>query len=227
MKNRSCTIFTLLTVLLVGSGTSVLAADTPRPLEVDDYFALKYVGSPVISPDGQWVAYTVSSQDLEKDSRGTRVWMISTAGGDPLPITTKGSSAWRPRWSPDGTHLSFIATSNDPDNASSQVFTLDLRGGERVQLTNVAEGVEGFEWSPNGRQLALVIRDQETENGPGPWVIDRLKFKDDYVGYLDRLRGHLYVYDIDTEAVTQITAGDYEDYSPAWSPDGSKDRFCQ
>jgi len=42
------------------------------------------------------------------------------------------------------------------------------------------------------------------------------------VGYLNRLRAHLYVFHIDTKAVTQITSGDYEDYSPAWSPDGSK-----
>ena len=52
MKNRSFTRATLLTVLLLGSEFSVLAADTLRPLEVDDYFALKNVGNPVISPDG-------------------------------------------------------------------------------------------------------------------------------------------------------------------------------
>ena len=217
----------MLTALLVGSATPASAADDLRPLEVDDYFALKYVGSPVVSPDGKWVAYTVSSQDLEKDSRGTRVWMISTAGGDPLPMTAKGSSAWRPRWSQDGRHLSFIATSNNTDNASAQVHTLDLRGGERVQVTDVAGGVEGYEWSPDGKRLVLVIRDPDpnADAGPGPWVIDSLKFKEDYVGYLNRLRGHLYIFEIETGGVTQITSGDFEDYSPAWSPDGSKIAF--
>jgi dipeptidyl aminopeptidase/acylaminoacyl peptidase len=194
-----------------------------RPIEVDDYFALKYVGSPTVSPDGKWVAYTVSSQDLENDSRGSRVWMSPVSGGDPMPMTAKGSSAWSPRWSPDGSHLSFVAMSKESD--SSQVFTLDRRGGERVQLTNVAGGVEGYEWSPDGKQLVLVIRDQEPDKGPGPWVIDSLKFKEDYVGYLNRLRAHLYVFDIDSAVVTEITSGDYEDYSPAWSPDGSKIAF--
>ncbi len=212
--------------LLAGVAVPLQAQDRDedRPVQIDDYFALKYVGSPVVSPDGKWVAYTVSSQDLAKDSRGTRIWMISTAGGDPLPMTAKGSSAWSPRWSPDGKHLSFVAQSDDGDGSTSQVFTLDLRGGERVQLTNVAGGVEGYEWSPDGNRLVLLIRDQDpdADDGPGPWVIDRVKFKDDYVGYLNRLRAHLYVFDIDMGRVTQISSGDYEDYSPAWSPDGSK-----
>ncbi len=74
----------------------------PRPLEVDDLFSIQRVGNPHISPDGQWVAYTVGSTDLEKDKSETRVWMIPASGGEAIPMTAKGSSAGQPRWSPDG-----------------------------------------------------------------------------------------------------------------------------
>jgi dipeptidyl aminopeptidase/acylaminoacyl peptidase len=208
----------------VASGTPASTQDghAGRPVQVDDYFALKRVGSPLISPDGEWVAYTVGSKDLANDRSETRLWMIPTAGGEPLPMTAAGSSIWQPRWSPDGNYLTFLASS---ENQTSQVFRLNLRGGERVQITHIEQGIEGYEWSPDGNHLALLIRDPGQEESDGPWVIDQLKFKEDYVGYLNRQRAHLYVHDLEAKTTIQITNGDYEDYGATWSPDGSKIAF--
>ncbi len=229
MKTLSFIELTLLSVLLVGAGSgarvSAQEADALRQLRVDDYFALKDVNGPRISPDGAWVAYTVGAQDLENDRSETRLWMVPTSGGPALPMTARGSSISRPRWSPDGRYLAFLsqrAWQQGSGEEGRQVYTLDLRGGEGVQLTNVEQGVEGYEWSPDGKQLVLVIRDQPSQGeADGPWVIDRLQFKEDYEGYLNRQRAHLHVFDIETKATVQITSGDYEDYAPAWSPDGS------
>src|ERR1022692_2374799 len=56
---------------------------------------------------------------------------------------------------------------------------------------------------------------------PRPLVIDRYRFKSDMVGYLDRRRTHLYVIDVATKAVVQVTSGDFDAEEPAWSPDGA------
>ena len=71
MKTYSSSKLTLLSLLLVGAAlgthTSAQEAETLRPLAVDDYFAIQSVGSPIVSPDGAWVVYTVSTKDLEND----------------------------------------------------------------------------------------------------------------------------------------------------------------
>jgi dipeptidyl aminopeptidase/acylaminoacyl peptidase len=227
MGTHSLINVTLLTFLLLGanpgSQASAQDADSLRDLQVDDYFALQSVGNPHISPDGGWVAYTIGTKDLENDRSESRLWIVSTSGGEPRPMTAKGTSVGSPGWSPDGTYLTFTANSGDQ---GSQLFSLDLQGGgERVQITNIEGGIGGYKWSPDGKRLLLTISDKIEEKSDGPWVIDQLKFKQDYVGYLNRQRTHLYVHDLEAKTTIQITNGDYDDYGATWSPDGSKIAF--
>ncbi|MDP6416174.1 MAG: S9 family peptidase, partial [Gammaproteobacteria bacterium] len=197
-------------------------SDDPRLLTPEDFFELKQVANPVISPEGDWVAYTVRETKLEDDESETRIWMVSSDGDEVMPMTGVGSSASSPAWSPDGKYLSFLASRNDGE---TQVWGLNRRGGEAQQLTEIEQGVNGYAWSPDSRRLALLIRDPEDEDEEGsedkeePWVIDRLQFKRDYAGYLDRRRTHLYVFDLASDDKTharQITSGDYDDSQFAW-----------
>ena len=197
---------------------------TKTDLTIDDYFELKSVGSPVISPDGKWVAYTITETDYEDDSRETRIWMKSTSGGEALPMTAKGYSAGNPQWSPDGKYLTFTASRGDVEK--TQVWTLNMMGGEAVQLTDIEQGVSDYAWSPKGDRLLLMIKDKKEESErPEPYVIDRLQFKRDYVGYLDRLRTHVYTFTPGDTAAVQLTFGDFDDSQAVWSPDGTKIAF--
>jgi Tol biopolymer transport system component len=221
--------------IFVLSGNSLFAQEQPkkRPLVIDDLFKIKRVGSPEISPDNKWVAYTVSSTDLEKDKSENRIWMVSTDGGEPLPMTAKGYSASRPAWSPDGRYLSFLAAR---DEEKTQVWALDRRGGEAQPLTEVPQGVSSYEWSPDGKKLLLILRDPKPEDlekekdkkkpeKPEPWVIDRLQFKRDRSGYLDTRYSHLYTLTLGEKKPVQITSGGTDDSQPAWSPDGKQIAF--
>jgi Tol biopolymer transport system component len=221
------------TVAFVTLGTTPAAAQT-RTMEIEDQYRIKRVGGAQVSPDGEWVAYTVSTTNLEKDQSKSQIWMVSTQGGDPIPLTMSSESAGGPKWSPDGKYLSFTATRGE--DAESQVWVLDRRGGEAQPLTEVEQGVGGFEWSPDGSKLLLTIRDPDstgaTEEGGqqsrvrDPWVITRLQTKRDGRGYLtDTRKTHLYVFDVQTKKLTQITSGRWDEGSPSWSPDGSKIAF--
>jgi dipeptidyl aminopeptidase/acylaminoacyl peptidase len=233
-------------LLSVAIAVSAAALDQPEPpnlrnLEIDDLFRLKSVADPELSPEGSFVAYSVEAASLEKDESETAIWMSPWAGGEALPMTAKGSSASSPRFSPDGKYLSFLASrksgKDDDDEAESQVWLLDRRGGEAQQLTEVSQGVSGHEWSPDGKRMVLLVKDPSPEElerqkhkeqgtkparakAKPPHVIDRLQVKRDYEGYLDRRRTHLYVLDVASKKLTQITSGDTDDRQPVWSPDG-------
>ena len=204
-------------------------AEDASPLPAEAAFELRSVGNARISPDGEWVAYTVSTPEPEKERSRSRLWMVPSEGGDPIPMTREGTSVGSPAWSPDGRWLTFTATieGGDDDDAKSQVWALDRRGGEAQQITEVTQGIQSYLWSPDGSKLLLRIRDEEekdsswTSDRPEPWVIDRLQIKRDRIGYLtDTRKSHLYVFDIATKELTQVTAGDYDESAPTWSPDG-------
>jgi len=239
MKINNLLIASIMSLFI---GTSTLAVEAEkRAIKIDDFFELKKIADPRISPDEKWVSYTVSSSDLKKNKSETRIWMAPTKGGEAIPMTAKGYSASKPRWSPDGKYLTFIAKRSEAGESKKnsedkpQVWSLNRLGGEAQQLTNVKQGVSGYEWSPDGKKLLLLIRDPKPyeltedkadDKEPRPFVVDRLQFKRDYAGYLDRYRTHLYVYTPNSDnAPIQITSGDFDDSQPAWSPDGKSIAF--
>ncbi len=213
-----------LTALLALLITVSAEADSSGVFDIDNYLGMKGVSEISVSPDGAFIAYTITESDFEKDYYSSAVWMLPVAGGDPVRMTAEGSSSQTPKWSPDNRYLAILSSRKDD---TSQVWLLDRRGGDARQLTEFKQGVNSYDWSPDGRQMVLVVTDptpadldEEERPYPRPYVIDRLQFKEDYVGYLDRYRDHVHVIDVESQTSRQVTFGDYEDSQPAWSPDG-------
>lgn len=222
----------LATALVLAVPVASLAAQTTpatrRPLRAGDIYRLRNVNDPQISPDGAWVAYTVSTIDSTKDKGDTDVWMVSWDGKENIRLTSTPDGESTPRWSPDGRYLAFV--SGRQEGKGGQIWLLDRRGGEAQRITQIRGGVSEYQWSPDSKRLAVVVeeetdsvakKDTAEKKTPNPIVIDRYQFKRDITGYLETKRNHLSVYDVEGRKLESITSGLDDDNAAAWSPDGN------
>ena len=190
-----------------------------------DVYELTGVADPRLSPDGATVAYLVGRVDKDANEYRSAIWLAAADGSPPPRRFTSGEkSDGDPRWSPDGAQLAF--TSNRADKAS-QLYVMPVAGGEPRKLTSLKEDVTHAAWSPDGTTIAFVARvrdaayEEEDDKKRAPRRLTRLQYKLDSVGWTADRPQHLFLVPADGSAEpTQLTDGDYEDSSPAWSPDG-------
>ncbi|HEY1339830.1 MAG TPA: S9 family peptidase [Bryobacteraceae bacterium] len=219
----------------------VFAQPAKRLMTVDDQHRFHDVRDVQISPDGKWVAYTVSSVDVTADKSDTDIWMANWDGTQQVRLTSSPDGENAPRWSPDGRYVSFLSSRTGGKARGNQIWLLDRTGGEAQQMTDFKTRLASYEWSPDGKRILMTITerdpnapdDEQQPNGggaggrggpnvraPKPIVIDRYKFKQDVQGYLTQPPGRVFVYDVATKKAEPLTREGFEVGPATWSPDG-------
>ncbi len=248
---RACLHYGFLVTILLSVAAAAQAQTTAKhPITFDDLIRMHRVSAPEVSPDGKWVAYAVSTPDMDANRSASNIWVAPTAGGEALQLTQSGHDS-SPSWSPDGKTLGFISSRD----GNSQVYLLPMEGGEARKLTTLSGGADIFKWSPDGKTIAFTSsvypdcvsrsaaalnndddcnskRDTEKEKSQvKAHVYEQLLYRH-WTHWFEGKRSHLFVVPVDAGAAARdLTAGANYDVPPDersgpgdlnFSPDGKE-----
>ncbi len=196
-----------------------------RRVTINDLFEIQMVADPQISPNGERVAFVVSTLDGDANRYRSAIWMTDASGGsEPYRYTGGGGLDSSPRWSPDGSQLAFVSDRS----GRNQLHVMPSDGGESIQLTSGDDPISDIQWSYDGSSLFFVMRRGEKFNSSTDTkVLKTLRNRMDGEGFWDGRRRHIFsIKATGDDAPEQITSGDWDNTQPAPSPDGSRIAFC-
>ena len=214
----------LLVLALLLAPALAAAQSAPRIPTVDDLLRVKAAASPQISPDGAWVAYTVSEADFTQDAFVSQLWIANAATGERRQLTRGDKPAGNPQWSPDGQWISFTSSRVGDRN---QLFAIRSDGGEAMQLTKAETAVGGYAWSLDGKYIAFIANEPATQAAKDR----RAAFSDFEVVRQEYDHSHIFTLDVD-DAMRAPVTGRQRTRGKAlsvggfsWSPDASQIAF--
>jgi len=213
-----------------------------QPMTFDDLYGFDQVGDVQLSPDGRTLAYTLTRNDLEKNTRTTHIYLLTLAEGTARRLTAREAGESAPRWSPNGRMLAFVSRSDN----GSQVWISRPEEDTSHPVTSISTGAGSVAWFPDNRRFLFNSsvypdcpddncnreRDSLAEhNSIRARVYDHLLFRH-YSSWGEGKRNHLFVADTGLGPAVDLTPGD-DDVPPvagggrpayAVSPDG--DEIC-
>lgn len=154
MKIQSTLLCSLLGLFLIHS---ISAQSDKKDPSFEEVISLKSAGTPIISPDGRHVVFSISRADWKENRYDSELW-LSKDGGAPFQLTnTPKGSSFSPQWSPDGQWIAFLASRGE----KTQLHAIRVAGGEARVISNAKEGVSSYALSPDGRHIAFTMSQPE------------------------------------------------------------------
>ncbi len=199
-----------------------------------DLYQLKSVGDAQISPEGNRILYTVVNNDRPGTPYST-TWLMDVASGKSTRLGDENGSASGARWSPDGKWIAYVGSVGEKEG----LVVANGEGRSPVVLAAILptnhptpSAGERVSWSPDSKKIAFVSATPgpETDNPSGdPVVVSRYLYKPTASNgasrFNDNRRSHVFVVDVETKQVQQLTDGTFYEHSIDWSPKGDEILF--
>jgi dipeptidyl aminopeptidase/acylaminoacyl peptidase len=209
-----------------------------RPMTFEDMMQMKRLGDTAVSADGKWLAYSVTTVNLDKNTKTAELWLQAIAGGDPMKLAVAQAGDSGAQFAPDGKHILFLSSRA----GSEQVWLTDFDGStgatsKAKKLTNISTEAGDAIWSPDGNSVlftSAVFPDcpaiTATDNGVGDecnsdhdealamskvkaQIFTHLLYRhwDHFTG---AKRTHLFLATVETGALRDLTPNDPHDVPP-------------
>ncbi len=129
-----------------------------KPITVEHLWQIERLGTPSLSPDGAQAVAALTRFSMDDNKSSASLWLLSTLGGRPRPLTHCGSKDGAPQWSPHGDLIAFTAKREQQGvkDDETQLYLIAPDGGEARRAVEVPTGVDAFRWCPDGRRLVLL-----------------------------------------------------------------------
>ncbi len=211
-------------ILVLTLAAAAAAQHAPGSFTLEDFLQVPTIGSVVVSPDGEQVAWTRSHRDLAEDTRRTELWVAGPGDAPARRLTWQDEGTAGLAWRPGG-DLSFRRSVD----GEAQVWINPLDGSEPRPVTDFAEGVGASWWSPDGAWLAVLAPVGEDpavdaagdQDDRADWIVrDRLEDPADYPQLWLVPAGGQTTPDDGREA-RRLSDPPYHLHHVAWSPDGA------
>jgi len=131
------------------------------PIDDSPTFTVKQIRDPVVSPDGNRVAFTALD----------RLYVMELPNGTPRRVTRQEIGEYYPTWSPDGNHIAFVTW----DDQQGHIMRVPAAGGNATRLTQVGAYYQQPAWSPDGQRIvAMRAAARDLREAVDPFVFDGL-----------------------------------------------------